>query len=537
MIAQRLRPLRKRLAAPAVLIVSVLLAVGLVTQLASAAPTKASAGSVLVIDNVYNNHLLDPQRENSSSANIALHAMYDTLVTFNGTDYTKVIPDIATSWNISPDGKTVTFQIRKGVEFSDGTPLTAKDVEYSFARLVNLKDSNSFLLAGIRLHRTGKYSVVLTSDTPNPALIRIVATPALAIINSKAISAHGGSAAANASTADTAETWVSNNSVGSGPYMLSAFTPNQEIDLVRNPHYWGTKPYFDKVVIRNMDTASQLLNVQRGTDEVAVDISPIDAANLGSNKAVQVVSGPGTKTFYMTVNEKPGVTVAANPLLMDAIRYGLDYNSIMALAGPQAQRLAGMVPTGFLGALPVAKAIQQDVARAKADIAKFGGPPPAFDVSYVTDFSFAGINEQIVAEKVQASLNAVGFNVNLIGRPIATHLAVRAAGGLQVNIGLQSITYPDPANYLQYCPGQPQAGYVAYVDPVATKICNLAATTMDDKKRAAYFIELQDHWNTSGPYMPIIQPPAILVASANLTGVQPNGVWNLDVAKIGAKGA
>jgi peptide/nickel transport system substrate-binding protein len=534
-IAQRHHPIRKGRAARVVGLALVLLSVGVITQLAAASSTRTAGASVLVVDNVYNNHLLDPARETSSSANIALHAMYDTLVTYSGTDYSKVLPDLATSWVVSPDGKSITFNLRHGVEFSDGTPLTAKDVEFSYARVFNLKAGNSYLMNGVRLRRTGKYQVVLTSDTPNPALLRIAGIPAMGIVNSALLAKNGGTAAANASTADTAENWISNNPAGSGPYMLQSFVPNQEIDLVRNPHYWGTKPTFDKVVIRNMDSASQLLNVQRGTDELAVDVSPIDAANLASNKAVQVVSGPGTKTFYLTVNQKPGVTAAANPLLMDAIRYGLDYASIIALGGPQSERLPGMIPVGFLGALPASKAIQTDAARAKADIAKFGGPPPSFDVSYVTNFSFAGINEQVVAEKVQSSLNALGFNANLIGRPIATHLAVRAAGGLQVNVGLQSINYPDPANYLAYCPGQPQAGYVAFVDPVSTKICSLAQTTMDDKKRAAYYQELQLRWNTSGPYMPIMQPPAVLVGSANLTGLAVNGIWNVDVAKIGVK--
>jgi peptide/nickel transport system substrate-binding protein len=69
------------------------------TQFAAAGTdgVKASA-DVLVIDNVYNNRNMDPQRESSSSANLALHVIYDTLVTFKGTDYKKVLPSLATSW-------------------------------------------------------------------------------------------------------------------------------------------------------------------------------------------------------------------------------------------------------------------------------------------------------------------------------------------------------------------------------------------------------------------------------------------------------
>jgi len=92
------------------LAVMLVFAFGLLTQFATAASERVTSSGVLVVDCVFNNHLMDPQRENSSSANIALHAMYDTLVTFNGTDYTKVLPDIATSWTVSPAHST-TYRI------------------------------------------------------------------------------------------------------------------------------------------------------------------------------------------------------------------------------------------------------------------------------------------------------------------------------------------------------------------------------------------------------------------------------------------
>jgi peptide/nickel transport system substrate-binding protein len=283
-----------------------------------------------------------------------------------------------------------------------------------------------------------------------------------------------------------------------------------------------------------MPTAAQLLNVQRGDREVAVDVSPIDAASLDDNKAVEVIRGLGGKIFYLTINMKPGVTVASNPLLIDAIRYGLDYDGITALGGPDSPRLAGMIPVGLLGALPEKYAIKRDLARAKADLAKYGGGSPSFDVSYVTDFSFAGISHQAVAQKVQASLQEVGFHVDLIGRPIATHLAVRAALGLQVNVGLQNMNYPDPNNFLvDYCPGGAQAVFVSYQDPAMTALCQKAASTVDDKKRAALMIAYQNKINAGGPYVPIMQPPAILVGTCSLTGVEPNAIWNLDVARIG----
>ena len=123
--------------------------------------------------------------------------------------------------------------------------------------------------------------------------------------------------------------------------MMKEYVPGQSITMVANPKYWGPKPRFKTVVIRNMPTAAQLLNVQRGSREVAVDVSPIDAASLDSNKAVEVIRGLGGKIFYLTVNMKPGVTVASNPLLLEAIRYGLDYDGITALGGPPRRASPG----------------------------------------------------------------------------------------------------------------------------------------------------------------------------------------------------
>jgi peptide/nickel transport system substrate-binding protein len=513
---------------------------GLLAQFATAASgsTSAATAPVLVVDNVYNNNQLDPQIENSQSADLAFHAMYETLVTFDGTNFTDVLPDLATSWTVAPNAKSITFNLRKNAKFSDGTPVTAKDVYFSYERLINLKDTNSFLLAGVTVKAVGDYQVVLTSSTPNPALLRITATPALSIDNSAAMEANGGTDAADAAKADHAESYDSHTSVGSGPYMLSNFIPNQEIDMVPNPYYWGPKPAFSKIVIRNMNSTSQELNVQRGTDEIATDIPPTLAASLSSNKNLQVVSGPGSDIFYLTVNEHTGVTQAANPLIIEAIRYGLDYKSIEQLGGPQTQPLAGMMPYGLLGALPPSDALAPNVTKAKALVSQYekanGGQPPSFVVDYVEGFSFAGVNLQTEAESVQSSLEALGMKVSLSGQPIGPFLANRAKQ--QVIIGLQSMDYPDPQDYVtQYCPGEPQAGYVGYVNATAAKICTLAEVTTSDSLRAKYMAEYERQLDADSPYIPIMQPPDVRVATANLTGINTNPIWAIDLTKIGVK--
>ena len=537
MLARRFNSKQKRsLVAACLLTITAALAVATgLTQSAGAAGERSASSGVLVLDHVFNNKNLDPHRENSTTANIALHAVYDTLLTFKGADYTPV-PSVATSWKVSDDDRSITFTLRKDIVFSDGTPLTAKDVVFSFARLYNVKGTQSFLLRGLKLRAIGKYQVVLEADTPNPALLRIVENPALAIVNRKVVAANGGTAALNAATTDKAELWLSQNSAGSGPYVIKDFVPQQQITLEVNPKYWGPAPRFKLVIIRNMPTPAQLLNVQRGTREIAIDVPAIEVPNLKSNPSVQVVSSNGTNIFYLTVQQKPGVTIAANPKIMQALRLGIDYEGLMALS-PGTARLPGMVPIGFLGSLPADQAIKRDVAKAKQLVIDSGIKNPTFDLSTVAGFSYSGILLETIAQKLQASFAEIGITANLRLRPIGTHLQFRSELKLEVNIGLQSMSYPDPNNYLDYAPDGPQAGYVAWVDPVALAIATQARTTIDDKKRAALFVKYQQRINTVGPFMPIMQPPVVLVGSPRLTGLVRNGIWVIDVARVGEKKA
>jgi peptide/nickel transport system substrate-binding protein len=173
-----------------------------VVAAAAAAHQTSAAGSTLVVDKSFDLKTSDPQRQFEPTGGIVDRALYDTLLRFKGADVAHPLPDVATSWKASKDAKTFTFTLRQGIVFSDGTPLTSADVAFSFNRLVNLKGNPSFLLAGVTVKATGKYSVVLHSATSNPAIPVIVTNTSLGIVNSKLVKAHGGSASAGADKSD-----------------------------------------------------------------------------------------------------------------------------------------------------------------------------------------------------------------------------------------------------------------------------------------------------------------------------------------------
>src|SRR5207244_5966586 len=138
----------------------------------------------------------------------------------------------------------------------------------------------------------GKYTVVLKSTPPATQLPAILANTSTGIVNSKLVRAHGGTDAVGADTSDKAEGWFNSSAsagAGSGPYLLKTYSTTSELTLVPNTHYWGArKAAFSTVVVRNMIAPTQLINIQRGKHEIAIDLSADQAQSIKGNKSLKV---------------------------------------------------------------------------------------------------------------------------------------------------------------------------------------------------------------------------------------------------------
>ncbi|MCL7455205.1 MAG: ABC transporter substrate-binding protein, partial [Anaerolineae bacterium] len=191
---------------------------------------------VMVMDDVVT---LDPHHAYETT-NLMIHAnTYDTLVEYRPTDLTKVAPRLADEWTVSDDGLVYTFKLHPGVTFSSGNPVTAEDVRFSWMRLINLKGNPSFyadLVEGVEVVDDQTVKVTLTDASP--AFLGMIATPAMSVLDSKVVQEQGGTDAEDADQTDGAKEWLDQNSAGSGPYILTSWTPKAEIVLEANPDYW-----------------------------------------------------------------------------------------------------------------------------------------------------------------------------------------------------------------------------------------------------------------------------------------------------------
>ena len=525
-----------------------LISLGLLVALASAvaaygATRQRAAAPTLVVDRSFEIKTADPQRAFEPTAAIVDRAVYDTLFTYKGGDIAHPVPLLVRSWNASDDAKTFTFQLKRNVHFADGTPLTSADVVFSLNRLVNLKGNPAFLLDGVTAKAKGRYTVVLRSKAPGTQLPQILANTSTGIVNSKLAKAHGATASVGADKADKAEQWFNSSAsagAGSGPYLLKQYSTTSQITLVPNTRYWGAKKAaFSTVVVRNMIAPTQLINIQRGKHEVAIDLSSDQAKTIAGNKGLHVSLQPSTWVFWLFANNNPQIsTVTPNKQFQTAVRYALDYKSIVQVAGPGAIQAPGMIPSMFLGALKQSQGVKQDVAKAKAALAASGAGNQKLTLEYPSDLTINGVPFASLAQKVQANLQSVGFNIELAGSPVGTWLQKYRDGKMAFGLSLWGPDYPDPADYLAFTPGQLvgiRAGWPAGSDPAIEKLASKALVTTADAAREKIYQQIQQQLNQRGPFFPLMQPTQVFVNTTDLKNAVFNAEYEIDVTQVGAK--
>ncbi len=492
------------------------------------------ASPSLVVETSFVLKTLDPARMFEPTGLMIDHVLYDTLLTYKGSNVTAPVPDLATSYTASPDAKTYTFTLRKGVRFANGDPVTAADVVFSLMRTKNISGNPSFLMAGITASAPTPGTVVLTSSTPNTAIPAILTNPALGIVDEKKVQAAAGTDAANAATADKAESALNTTSEGSGPYTLTSYSTTTQVVVTANPRYWGPKPKYSKIVIRNVQANVQKLDVLKGESQIAVDLSPAQAQGMSG---VQIVNGASPNLFFLLTNDNPKVSkISSNPRFQQAVRYGVNYQGLVQLAGKGAVQAAGIIPTMFLGSLPAGSGVTYNLSKAKAALAASGVGHPTLNLVYPSDVQVNGISFGDLAARVQQDLQAVGIKVNLQGQSIQVALSSYRGGQEAMGLWYWGPDFPDPADYLNFLPGALvglRAGWAKGADPALEAMGATAASTTQNSARETLYQKIQQSMNSSSPFVPLIQPAQILVGATSVKNLQSNVLWLADLSELG----
>jgi peptide/nickel transport system substrate-binding protein len=458
-------------------------------------------------------------------------ALYETLLDFDGSDVANPVPGLATM-EASDDAKTFTFTLEEGHTFSDGSPVEADDVVFSLQRVIGMAGNPSFLLAGVTVTKIDDMTVELTTEVPTPALPYIIPNPALGILNSEVVIENGGAT----DDTDAAEEWLNANSAGSGPYVLDSLDITSQVVLVANDEYTGDAPTYTRVVVRNVDGATQSINVQGGDSQVALDLSADQVSDLADG--IDVQADPSANVIFLLLNQNPDISeITSNPDFVSAVKKAVDYNDLVELAGEGTSQANGVIPSMFLGALGEGEGLTTDLDGAKADLEASGYAGETVTLNFPSDITLSGVEFTTLAQRVQSQLEAAGITVELAPAPVATELDAYRNGTEQIGLWYWGPDYPDPSDYLVFTPGATvglRAGWELGADDAVTTLADAAALGGTTDERTTQFSDLQVALNESGPFIPLLQPANNIAFADSVSNVEYNAVWTIDIADLGS---
>src|SRR5215213_574349 len=303
----------------------------------------------------------------------------------------KLAPRLAESWEDRGDG-TWRFRLRPGVKFSDGSTLDAQDVKHSLERATSPKISCEI----------SRYfgDTKLSATAVDPATVDIKAEPAQPIL----------SLLMSVLTIVPAETPVefTRAPVGTGPYVLSQWTPGQSIVLDRRPDYWGEQPKVSKATyLFRSDSAVRAAMVQTGEADLAPSISVLDATNPTTDFAY-----PNSETLYLRIDAS--IPPMNDKRVRQALNMAIDRQAFIGSLLPQGTEPAvAIVPPTTLGWNPDVKvpAFDPEGAKKLLEEARADGVPvdtPIELIGRINNYP----NATEVNEAIQAMLQDAGFTVD-----------------------------------------------------------------------------------------------------------------------------
>lgn len=500
-------------------------------------------GTLVVAVQEGDTRTLDPQGANELTVPMFLRGLYDQLLTFPGSDFSKVTSDVATKWDVSADGLTYVFELNPNIKFSDGTPATADDVVFSLKRQKNLKGPTSWFQDGVTsVEKTGGNQVTIKLSSLNVDWLFLLTSPFLSIAQESAIKQNGGNDSAESATSDTARAWLDQHSAGSGPFVLETWEHGSQLTMKRNAQYWGKPAPFDRVVFKFVkDPNVQRALLVRGDAHIAVNLTPDLAADVQSDQKIGILNVPslGFPWLGLHANHNPALKNAKS---WEAIKYAIDYDGMAKIYKGGGQFIASCIPPGLPNALPAEERIKRDVARSKAALSDAGYPNGfAFELTFASEQLYQNIPATIVAEKIKEDLQEVGITANLRPVPSTQELTDFRAGKLEAAIHFWGADYIGWTDFLPvFAPGghvaAPRQGWTPEFSPEAKRIADLAAEatrTLDAAKQQQICYEAQRLINQVGPFAWLFEANIQIGYRKDvIKSLATNPVWYFDIGSV-----
>jgi len=373
---------------------------------AQAAGKPAAAGGTLTF--VLENDVIDfdPMLSRAFVDRNAHYQIYDSLVRVDPSG--KITPWLAEKWDLSSDGKKMTFTLRKGVKFHDGTPFDAEAVKWNIDRYRTTDGSQ----------RKGELAPVASVDVIDPSTVAFNLStpfsPMLSLLVDRAGMMVSRAVVESAGQDFTRKAFKA----GTGPFVLTEAIKDDHMTFEKNPDWWGTDasggklPLLDKIIIRPvLDSNVRLTNLKTGDAQYANNIAGKDVAGVKTDSTLSYMQVPGLAFDSLTTNRAPGF-IFNEPRYVKAVSMAIDRQELLDKAFFGVGVVAyGAVAPGHFAYDPNFKPYEKaDPDGAKALIDQVGKGPLSFEL--LVSSGDPALLQQ--AQLVQAQLRRANIDAQLV---------------------------------------------------------------------------------------------------------------------------
>ncbi|MGH6886236.1 MAG: ABC transporter substrate-binding protein [Geminicoccales bacterium] len=466
--------------------------------------------------------VLDPDQSRTFVGRIVYTALCDKLVDI--TPDLKIVPQLATGWTWSDDGKALTMDLREGVTFHDGTPFDAEAVKANIERSKNLPESRrkSELTSVESVEVTGPYQVTMNLKNADATLLAQLADRSGMMISPTA--------------AEAAGLDFGNNPICSGPFKFVERVQQDRIVLDKYDGYWNKGAiHIDRVVYLPIpDTTVRLANLRSGDLQMIERVAATDVKSAKADSSLTVVEAIGLGYQGMTINVGNGAKaknpVGENKLVRQAIELAIDRNVVNQVVF-EGNYVPGNQPfppnsSWYDKSTPIPG---RDVAKAKALLKQAGFDKLQVEVQMANN----PVQTQVM-QVIQSMAAEAGIDIQLKATEFAAMLKEQSAGNYQVSqVGWSGRIDPD-GNLHQFVTCKGGINDSKYCNPKVDELLNAARTSNDEEVRKDYYDQANAILREELPIIYLYHPTWVWALSNKVSGFvpYPDGMIRLENVKV-----
>ncbi|HXH21122.1 MAG TPA: peptide ABC transporter substrate-binding protein [Dehalococcoidia bacterium] len=469
---------------------------------------------------------LDPALAGDAGSATYIVEIFGGLVTLDRD--LKVVPDIAERWEVSPDGRTYTFFLRRNALFHDGRPVTADDFKYSIERTANPRTASTTAeaylgdIVGARDMIRGRAQSIsgvqvvdsltlrITIDEPKPYFLAKLTYPTAFVVDKNQVEANP-------------RNWTRRPN-GTGPYKLQEWRLNERIILTANDKYHLGAPSVKRVLF-NLAGGSALTQFENNEIDVAgISINDIERVRSPRDKLNPLYrTAPSLSIDYIGFNTK--TAPFDDPKVRQAFALAIDREQIAKVLFKDMVPVAnGFLPAGSPGYNPNSKGPEYNPERARQLLqeSKYAGRLPPITFTEAGAGATAGLDTQAIIEMWKQNL---GVEVRIAQTEVAAFFDDLDRGNLQLFSSGWIMDYPDPENVLDLLfHSRSRQNNTRYENPEYDALVERARTEQNVERRLALYREAEQILLRDLPWVPLTFGVQHFVVQPHVKGYDPRAM-------------